>query len=92
MKAIGSKIYNTVDHCDITVTTSENGHTVSNTCTPTTSPVPTPPSATSLAVKVVSKNLETEVVGIKNTGSNAVNISGWKLVSVQGNQMYTTIV
>jgi len=32
LKAIGSKIYNTVDHCDITVSTNGHGHTVSNTC------------------------------------------------------------
>jgi len=94
LKAIGSKIYNTVDYCDISVTTSGTGHTVSNTCSPTVTPTPsptpgpTPPPATT-AVKILSKNLSTEIVGIKNTGSVAVNLSGWTLVSVQGNQSYT---
>lgn len=86
LKVAGSKIYNTVDHCDISVTTSGNGHTVSNTCTPTT--IPTPPPVTTTAVKIVSKNLETEIVGIKNAGSEAVNLNGWTLVSVSGNQTY----
>lgn len=95
LKAVGSKIYNTVDHCDITVSTSGTGHTVNNTCSPTVTPtpsptpIPTPPPATTTAVKIVSKNLSTEIVEIKNTGSVAVNLSGWTLVSVQGNQTYT---
>jgi len=84
LKAAGSKIFNTVDHCDISVLTSGFGHTVSNTCTPTT----TPPPATSTAVKIVSKDLSTEIVGIKNTGSTTVNITDWTLVSVNGNQTY----
>ncbi|MFX3672851.1 MAG: S-layer homology domain-containing protein [Paenisporosarcina sp.] len=42
LKAIGSKIYNTVDHCDISVTTVGNGHTVSNTCSPSIKPTPKP--------------------------------------------------
>jgi len=84
LKAAGSKLYNTVDHCDISVLTSGNGHTVSNTCTPTT----TPPPATSTAVKIVSKDLSAEIVGIKNTGSTTVDITDWTLVSVSGNQTY----
>jgi len=64
--------------------------TFTNTCSPSITPVPTPtpPPATTTAVKIVSKNLETEIVGIKNTSNVVVNLSGWTLVSVQGNQTY----
>ncbi|WP_342541914.1 S-layer homology domain-containing protein [Paenisporosarcina sp. FSL H8-0542] len=91
LKAIGTKIYNTVDYCDITVTTSGKGHTVANVCKPTTSPTPTPtpvPQPGTSSVKIVSKDLSGEVVGIKNTGTTTVNLNGWTLLSVQGNQTY----
>lgn len=41
------------------------------------------------AIKIAIKDLYEETVGIENTGSSNVDLSGWKLVSVQGNQTYT---
>ncbi|WP_061808954.1 S-layer homology domain-containing protein [Rossellomorea vietnamensis] len=46
-------------------------------------PVPIPGNLT-----ITSVNLDKEVVTIKNNGSNDVNMTGWKLVSVEGNQTY----
>ncbi|MDX8344137.1 S-layer homology domain-containing protein [Rossellomorea sp. YZS02] len=46
-------------------------------------PVPVPGNLT-----ITSVNLDTEVVQIKNNGNNDVNMTGWKLVSVEGNQTY----
>ncbi|MGM0842308.1 MAG: S-layer homology domain-containing protein [Bacillota bacterium] len=46
-------------------------------------PVPSPGNLT-----ITGVNLDTEVVQIKNNGNNDVNMTGWKLVSVEGNQTY----
>lgn len=62
--------------------------TPTSTPTPTPTPVPTPAPIVSKDIVISSVNLETEVVVIKNTGSKAVDISGWKLVSEVGNQQY----
>ena len=90
LKGAGTQIFNTVDYCDISVTTSGKGHTVSNTCTPENTPTlpPVKPPTTSTAVKIVSKDLSGEVVGIKNEGTTTINLNEWKLVSVEGNQTY----
>ena len=47
-----------------------------------------PPPVSSTMVSIVSKDLAEEIVGIKNTGSQAVNLSGWTLVSVEANQTF----
>ncbi|WP_046173514.1 S-layer homology domain-containing protein [Domibacillus indicus] len=61
---------------------------------PKPAPAPAPAPAPSVPadngkVALSSKNLQTEVIGIKNSGSTSVNMGGWKLVSVEGNQKYT---
>jgi hypothetical protein len=40
-------------------------------------------------IEIISKDLERETVGIKNTGSAEIDLTGWKLLSVQGHQTYT---
>jgi len=87
LQALNAKILTTVGG---SINTSTNGQslTVKGGGTVTPAPTPTPPSTTS-SVKIVSKELDNEIVGIKNTGTTSVNLSGWKLVSVQGNQTYT---
>jgi len=42
----------------------------------------------SSGVKIVSISLSNEVVTIKNTKNKDVDMSGWSLVSLRGNQMY----
>lgn len=51
--------------------------------------IETPPSSTTPSVKIVSKDLAGEIVGIKNNGSSKVSLAGWQLVSVEGNQTFT---
>lgn len=46
-------------------------------------------SSSTAKVQIVSKDLKGEKVVIKNNGSADVNMTGWKLISVQGNQTYT---
>ncbi len=45
-------------------------------------------TASSGSVNISYLNLETEVVRIKNTGEENRDLSGWKLVSVQGQQTF----
>lgn len=85
LKALNSTILTTVDG---TINTSTNGQTLTVNGGGTVAPTPTPTPTTS-SVKIVSKDLAGEIVGIKNTGTASVNLSGWKLVSVEGNQTYT---
>lgn len=40
------------------------------------------------AVKIISLDLKNEVVVIKNTGNETINLAGWKLVSLKGNQQF----
>ncbi|WP_088005584.1 S-layer homology domain-containing protein [Indiicoccus explosivorum] len=55
-----------------------------------TPPPPKPPvDETTYAPQIVGKNLESETVTIQNTGSVDVDMTGWMLVSVEGNQVYT---
>lgn len=44
---------------------------------------------TNEALEIVSLSLFDEDVVIKNNGSSNINMSGWKLMSVDGNQTYT---
>lgn len=39
-------------------------------------------------VELVSKDLQSEVVAIQNTSKEAVNLQGWQLISVEGNQSF----
>lgn len=89
LKAVNSMIYSTAVSGDITVTSNGITHSVSaKPWTGTgTGGTTAPPTGTS-DVKIVSKDLSGEVVGIKNTGKSAINLKGWTLVSVEGNQTY----
>ncbi|NLM75491.1 MAG: MBL fold metallo-hydrolase [Clostridiaceae bacterium] len=58
---------------------------------PATTPKPAPsstPSAASDSVIIEKVDLAGEVVTLKNTSSRDVSLAGWKLVSVEGNQVY----
>ena len=48
-----------------------------------------PPSFISEDVVISDVDKKAELVTIKNTGSTDVNLTGWKLVSVTGNQTFT---
>lgn len=91
LKAIGSNIYSTAVSGDVIVTTDSKTYSVSaspwnggGAVTPTPTPEPQPEAK----IDLVSVNLDMEVVTIKNIGSTDVNMTGWKVVSVEGNQTY----
>jgi len=46
-------------------------------------------SATTTGVAIVSIDLQAEIVIIKNGGTAEANLTGWKLVSIEGNQTFT---
>ncbi|WP_155593955.1 MBL fold metallo-hydrolase [Lysinibacillus cavernae] len=90
LQAIGSKIYATADIGTITVSTdgvnyAVNGNEttrVKNDNEPTKAEPPT------TAIEIVSKDLVTEIVGIKNSGKQAVSLKDWQLISIEGNQVF----
>ena len=45
-------------------------------------------NTTSASVEIVSKDLNEEVVGIKNNGNEAVSLKDWQLISIEGNQVF----
>jgi competence protein ComEC len=55
---------------------------------PNPSPAPAPSPSTSGSVDMVFVNRETEIVALKNVGKTDVNMTGWKIVSVEGPQTY----
>ncbi|MFK2827208.1 S-layer homology domain-containing protein [Bacillus sp. B190/17] len=100
LKAAGSKLYSTAESGDIVVKTDGKTYSVlakpwQGTITPAPqppapNPTPTPaPTPTTGDARIVSKDLAGEKVGIKNFGKANINMTGWQLVSVEGNQKYT---
>lgn len=92
LKATGAEIYSTAVSGNIVVTTDGSIYSVDgqemvvdqpeeNDVSPIINP------STSL-IDLVSVNLNTEIATIKNTGKVAIDMTGWKLVSVVGNQNY----
>ncbi len=65
----------------------------SETSSPSPTPANTVPSEGSAEdngkIIISDVDKEAEIVTIKNTGSNDINITGWVLVSVTGNQRFT---
>ncbi|MFJ7699167.1 MBL fold metallo-hydrolase [Lysinibacillus fusiformis] len=89
LQAIGSNIYATADLGTIMVATdgvnyTVNGKETSRAVTPKTPSTVLPATA----VEIVSKDLVTEIVGIKNNGQQAVSLNDWQLISLEGNQVF----
>ena len=85
---VGSDIYGTAESGMIVVTT--DGLTYDINAKPwtgigATSSITPPKSG---KVELVTKDVEAEIVAIKNNGNEAVNLQGWQLISVEGNQVF----
>lgn len=89
LQAIGSKIYATADLGTITVSTDGVSYTVNGkeTSSVETGNILSKEEATT-AIEIVSKDLVTEIVGIKNNGQQAVSLKDWQLISIEGHQVY----
>ncbi|MFD4492348.1 MBL fold metallo-hydrolase [Lysinibacillus fusiformis] len=89
LQAMGSNIYATAESGTIIVATdgvnyTVNGKEASRVVTPKTPSTVLPTTA----VEIVSKDLVTEIVGIKNNGQQAVSLNNWQLISLEGNQVF----
>lgn len=89
LQAIGSKIYATADLGTITVSTDGVNYTVNGkeTSSVETGNILSKEEPTT-AIEIVSKDLVTEIVGIKNSGQHAVSLKDWQLISNEGHQVY----
>ncbi|MFF5995311.1 MBL fold metallo-hydrolase [Lysinibacillus sp. KU-BSD001] len=89
LQTVHSQIYSTAEGGHIVVTTDGKVYSAN---TPewmgvgSTSAVPVQSTG---KVEIISKDVEAELVKIKNNGSEAVNLNGWQLLSVEGNQLFT---
>lgn len=89
LSAIGATVYRTDK--DGTVIFTSDGTNISVNKTSTSSGGSSGTGATTATSKVIISNVDkvAELVTIKNTGTADVNLIGWVLVSVTGNQRYT---
>ncbi|WP_225340467.1 MBL fold metallo-hydrolase [Lysinibacillus capsici] len=90
LQAIGSKIYATADLGTITVSTDGVNYTVNGkeTSSVATGNIRSKEEEPTTAIEIVSKDLVTEIVGIKNSGQHAVSLKDWQLISIEGHQVY----
>lgn len=70
-----------------TIIAESDGTTVSFDTSPSAST--TPPAQTAANVKITNIDLSGEVVTIQNQGTTSVDLTGWKLVSVDGSQTFS---
>ncbi|KKB34158.1 S-layer homology domain-containing protein [Bacillus thermotolerans] len=85
LQAAGSEVYSTAESGDIVVETDGQSYAVS--AEPWEGPGPIPGPVTG-DVRIVSKDVSKEIVAIKNFDNVAIDMTGWQLVSVEGNQRY----
>ncbi|MEB2280681.1 MBL fold metallo-hydrolase [Lysinibacillus xylanilyticus] len=96
LQALGSKIYATAEEGTVIVSTDGVNYDVNSkewSGSITSAPQKTSSSVsasktTSASVEIVSKDLNEEVVGIKNNGNEAVSLKDWQLISIEGNQVF----
>lgn len=97
LQQVGSKIYGTAESGTIIVETDGRQYEVladewtgiGATSSITPSIKRNNNSSTSSEVIIDSLDLQGEIVAIKNKGKEEVNLSGWQLLSVEGNQLFT---
>ena len=88
LQAVGSKIYGTAEEGHIVVTTDGKSYSVNAMEFAEVSSASPSPSKPSGKVEIISKDLHAELVKIQNNSSEAVNVNGWQLISVQGEQVF----
>ncbi|MEG0384725.1 MAG: MBL fold metallo-hydrolase [Solibacillus sp.] len=92
LQNVGSEIYSTAEAGTIVVNTDGETFKIDQsewTGIGATSAIPTPTPTSKVGhVELISKDLQSEVVVVKNTGKEAVNMQGWQLVSVEGDQVF----
>lgn len=88
LRESGSSLYSTMDQGDIVVTTDGKAFNVSaDPWEATVIPEPEPGTENG-NVKITNVDLDKEIVTIKNEDTKDITMTGWKLVSVEGNQSF----
>ena len=83
---IGADVYATAEVGNITVKTNGIDYRVTTDNLPEESTSVLVTSESTIAI--TSKDLREEIVGITNDGESSINLKGWQLVSVSGNQTF----
>lgn len=86
LKRAGSQVYATAEAGNISVTTNGVDYSVSAAHALLEKEVIEP--VVDAVISITSKDLREEIVGITNAGEEAVNLEGWKLISIEGNQVF----
>lgn len=89
LQQVGSEIYSTAEAGHIVVTTDGVSYEVNAKQWTGVGAMSSITMQNAGKVEITAKDLQGELVTIKNKGSAAVNVNGWQLVSVDGNQVYT---
>lgn len=84
LKKVDSDIYSTAEVGNIVVKTDGRDYTVE-----TDSIRKEEESVADTPLYISRKDVHEEIVGITNQGEEAVNLAGWQLLSVAGNQVYS---
>lgn len=84
LKKVDSDIYSTAEVGNIVVKTDGRDYTVE-----TDSIRKEEESVADTPLYISEKDVHEEIVGITNQGEEAVNLAGWQLLSVAGNQVYS---
>lgn len=88
LRSVGSVIYSTALSGDIVM--ASNGNDLNVNVIPDHQSAPVEPSQpTESKVSITGLDLAGEKVTIKNSGSTNVDLSGWYIISVEGNQKFS---
>lgn len=93
LQNVGSEIYSTAEAGTIVVNTDGETYKIDQSewtgigATSAITSKPTPISKDG-HVQLISKDVQEEIVVVKNVGKEAVNMQGWQLVSVEGDQVF----
>lgn len=85
LQAIDSKIYATAEAGTVIVSTDGVNYDVG--AKEWSNSIATTPSIIE-GVEIISKDLENEIVAIQNNNAQAVDLKGWQLISIEGNQIF----
>ena len=91
LQNVSSEIYSTAEAGTIVITTDGVTYEIDAqqwTATGAMNPGQLPASTSSGKVELTGKDVHEEIVMIRNNSSQAVNLEGWELISVEGNQIF----
>ncbi len=83
LQAVGSKVYATAEAGTIIVSTDGVNYAVNNE-----EAYKVETAAPATAIDIISKDLVSEIVEIKNNGQQTVSLKDWQLISIEGNQVF----